>query len=369
MFRITTSTSLFTALAFAISCGAVVQAAPSAKPAPPLDIKTPDPLPAKIGDYELDKMEAGELFFLARSAVEQNAYHIAAMAQYWHVRQSNENRYDLACYLARIDKLDAAFYWLQLAAAEEGVDTTHASRDPDLESLRKDARWEKVAKYLEECNRYFETATPPRTVVIAPKDYRKETPITVVLWLHGYGSNPDDFVNAAAQGYADRLNVALVGCSATLPKGPRSFVWSDDVDANIKRIQAALAEVSDRVTIDKGKIIALGFSQGAQVGVDVAIRFPEVYAGAIALSVGGKPHLLGVEHSPLLAKRGFVLSVNADERPGNVHQTKLNAEWLRSAKAQVIHKEYPGVASHSFPEDFDERFGEWVKFILDAAKN
>jgi predicted esterase len=267
-----------------------------------------------------------------------------------------------------MNKTDDAFYWLQHAAAEEGVDTRHAGRDPDLESLRKDPRWEKVVQYLEDCNKYFESATPPRTVVILPKGYQKGTPIGAVLWLHGYGSNPDDFVNAGAQAYADQLNMALVGCSATLAKGPKSFVWSNDIEADVKRIQAALAEAADRVTIAKGRIVTLGFSQGGQVGVDVAIRFPEDYAGTIALSPGGMPHLHEVTPSPLLAKRGFVVSVNGGERPGNVQLAADNAAWLRDAKAQVIHKVYPDVASHSFPEDFDERFGEWVKFILDAAK-
>jgi len=42
----------------------------------------------------------------------------------------------------------------------------------------------------------------------------------------------------------------------------------------------------------------------------------------------------------------------------------MDAKWLQEAKAQVIHNAYPGMPAHSFPEDFDERFPEWVKFIL-----
>jgi hypothetical protein len=61
-----------------------------------------------------------------------------------------------------------------------------------------------------------------------------------------------------------------------------------------------------------------------------------------------------------------VLSVNALERPGTVRLTADDAAWLRKAKAQVIHKEYPDVAGHTFPEDFEERFGEWVKYVLEA---
>ena len=44
----------------------------------------------------------------------------------------------------------------------------------------------------------------------------------------------------------------------------------------------------------------------------------------------------------------------------------MDADWLRKAKAKVIHKPYPGVAAHTFPSDFDERLPEWVKYILKA---
>jgi predicted esterase len=367
MFRSNAATLIVAAIVVA-SAGALAHPAPPAKPTPPLELAAPDPLPAKIGETEFDKMAADELAYLARTAAREQAYPIAAIAQYWHVRKSGENRYDLACYLARMNKIEAAFYWLQLAASEEGVNARHAASVADLEPLRKDPRWEKVARYFEDCNRYFEQATPSRTVLIVPKGYRKETPIPAVLYLHGYGSNPDDFVNPDAQAHADKLGMALIGCSATLPRGPRSFVWAGDVDADLKRIRAALAEVVDRVTIAKGRIVTLGFSQGAQVGVEVAVRFPEEYAGSILLSAGSQSRLDQVEPSPLLAKRGFVLSVNALERPGTVRLTADDAEWLRKAKARVIHKEFPGVASHSFPEDFDDRFGEWVTFILDAGR-
>jgi len=73
--------------------------------------------------------------------------------------------------------------------------------------------------------------------------------------------------------------------------------------------------VSDRVTIKKGQVVTLGFSQGAQVGLEVAVRHPEGYAGSIVLSPGATQHLEGVRPSPLLAPRGFVLTCGAGEHP------------------------------------------------------
>jgi predicted esterase len=351
----------------AASASATPAAAPT-KPKPPLEIAAPSAPPAKINDTDFTKFSSGDLFVLSRTAAREGHYPVAAIAQYWYVRKANEGRYDLACYLSRAGQADAAFYWLQLAAIEEGLDTREVEHDPDLETLYKDARWPKMLGYIKECRTYFETAPITRTVLIVPKGYDKTKPITAIVWLHGYLSGPDDFVNAEAQRYADTLNVALIGISATKSRGPRSFMWAVDVEKDYARVRAGLAEVSDRVTVEKGKLIALGFSQGGQLAVEVAVRHPDEFAGAIAFSAGSRSQLAGVTPAESLKQRGFVLCVNGKENPGTVALTKNDADWLAAAGAKLIHKVYPDVAEHTFPEDFDERFGEWVKFVLDAAR-
>lgn len=60
--------------------------------------------------------------------------------------------YDLACDYALAGKLDAAVYWLQRSALDEGVDAKWAEQDGDLERIRKVPRWAKIALYLAACN-------------------------------------------------------------------------------------------------------------------------------------------------------------------------------------------------------------------------
>ena len=48
--------------------------------------------------------------------------------------------------------------------------------------------------------------------------------------------------------------------------------------------------------------------------------------------------------------------------------TAFDAKWLQSAKAKVIHRPFAGFAVHTFPPDFDERFPEWVRFVLKAGE-
>jgi predicted esterase len=159
------------------------------------------------------------------------------------------------------------------------------------------------------------------------------------------------------------MNVAMIGVSATVARGPESFVWAEEAERNAAHIQDALSGLSDRVTIKPGHVTLLGFSQGAQVGFEIAVRHPDEFAGAIALSPGAVIHLQDVKPSPVLARRGFVVCCGAREQPGNVMLTKQDADWARTAKAQVIEREYAGVSAHAFPLDFSKRFPEWVKFI------
>ena len=46
-----------------------------------------------------------------------------------------------------------------------------------------------------------------------------------------------------------------------------------------------------RVTIEKGKVITFGFSQGAQRGLEIAAQYPEEFAGSIVLSPGAESNL------------------------------------------------------------------------------
>jgi predicted esterase len=336
------------------------------KPVPPLQLAVPPALPDRLDGKDLKTMDAAELLARANQAMANQDYPRAAAFQYWYVQKAKTGQYNLACFLAQIGQTDPAFYWLQVAALEEGVDTQHALRDDDLVSLRRDPRWNTCRQFLEDCNRYFESTPLARTVVVLPKGYQKGTPIPAILWLHGLGSRPEDFVNSHGQTYANALNVAVIGISGTKARGPSSFVWAEDVEMDAKRLRDALAEASAQVTIQHGAVVTFGFSQGAQVGLEIAVRYPEEYAGSIVLSPGAQPHLDGLKPSPLLAKRGFVVSCGADEHPGNVRLTSDDANWLRQAKAKVLHKAYPGVSAHSFPSDFAVRFPVWVKFVLDA---
>lgn len=341
-------------------------AGPTQKPSPPLQLAEPTMPTAMVSGADLTKLEGRTLLGHAARAAAQGNYKDAVAFQYWAAQKTGNDRYNLACYYARTNAVDAAFYWLQQTALEEGLDAEHAGVDEDLEALRRDGRWSRVRQFLNDCGRYWQQSGIQKTALVLPEGYKKDKPVPVVIWLHGLGSRPDDFVDDDLQNLADEMNAAFLGVSGTLPRGPRSFVWSEDPVRDARRITEALKEVSDK--LQPGPVVLIGFSQGAQVGLEVAARHPDHFAGAIVMSPGtrGPVRLKEVKASPTLARRGFVVVCGAKEHPGNVAQAAEDARWLKGAGAQVIHKPYPDLATHSFPPDFAERLPEWVRFIEKA---
>jgi phospholipase/carboxylesterase len=269
--------------------------------------------------------------------------------------------------------VDAAFYWLQVAAREDGVDANWAERDADLQHLRSDPRWPKVSRYLHECAAYFAAHGQPVTYVRAPKGSDGEQPTALLLWLHGSNTGPDfrtDPEAVALETVADKLRIAVVGVSGTVPFGKAKFNWSENPEADYQRIEAALAETTKRWQLPRERVILIGFSQGAQVGLEVAARHPEAFAGAIAIAPGAASgsHLKDVKPNPSLANCGFIVAAGSHDITQRLEIARIDAEELRGKSAKVLVQPSTG-SGHSFPRDFADRFPEWLRFIEKSQGN
>jgi len=209
------------------------------KPKPPLELVAPAPPSSTWRDQDLTKADPDELRAEAKSlAYEDSLPAEAVQLQHWAVVAKPERgHYSLACFYALAANPDAAFYWLQYCGMEgEGADPEWALEDPDLESIRSDARWKPMHDYLTACAAWWEKNGAPRTVVTLPQGYAKGTAISALVGLHGLGSMPDDFAGGDDyQQLADRLGAAVIGASGTRCLGKRVFCWSEDPDRDLAR--------------------------------------------------------------------------------------------------------------------------------------
>jgi predicted esterase len=339
--------------------------APTALPRAPITLDPPPAPPSTLDGVDLRTKDPGYLAYQARKLADNGEYAQAIPLEHWAVAGGHRGKYNLACYYARAGQVDASIYWLE-SAADEGVDASWAERDSDLLPVRSDPRWRTLRTFLGEAGRYWAASGVKTTRIVVPRGYTLGRPIPVIVGLHGMGSVPDDLVGERYQATADALSVAFVSASGTIPNGPASFHWAESVDRDDARLGDALKEASDRVTIDAGKIILIGFSQGAQMAALIAANHPEKYAGAIVMSPGTQNELTmdDLVAAPALAQRRFVVVVGAGEHPGTVSTAVGDTRALRAARADVFYRAYEGVKVHSFPADFGAALPRWIQYIL-----
>ena len=291
-------------------------------------------------------------------------YRKATQCGFWCVKASNESHYDLACWESLAGNVDAAMFWLQESGQIAGVDSRWSRKDPDLDNVRNDARWPSLLNYLVACERYWRVHGPKLTTLIVPEAYDRRTELTLVVWLHGMGGAPD-FHKSEFQSIANKHQIGFVGVSGTVPTGKTRFAWADVADEDYERVSKALTEAQKAIRWRDGNVIALGFSQGAMVGLEIAARHPEVFAGAITISAGtGSPVQLDeVRDKSQLPHQGFVIVCGAKENKWSVERSNDLVSWLKSGNAKVLQPPYPNHATHSFPADFEKRLPEWVQFV------
>ncbi len=339
---------------------------PAKKPDTPLKLTAPAAPPKPYEGDDLSSREPGELAGAALKLAREGKHKEAIQFQHWSVMAAHKGQYDLACFYGLAGEKEAAFYWLQEAAVQEGVDADHASDDSDLSSVRSDPRWEKVQAFLKAYGEYWKESDLHTARVILPKSYQKGTPIGVVIGLHGRGADPDQFFNEIFQPFADDLNMAFVSVSGTVAMGPHTFVWSEDAQRDHAQLQRALKEVEDRVTVKADQVVLLGFSQGGQMGFEVAIQNPDSYRGAIVMSPGTTkvPHFDKFVAAPKNRDQGFV--IRCGEGEFSAIDTKRDADVVKKAGARLDFLLYEGVDAHTYPPDFLEKLTGWVRFVAEG---
>jgi predicted esterase len=338
-------------------------------PAPPLDLPEPAAPASALNRTDLTIPDPSRLRAMAHQFYENRQFQKAVQCQYQSVVRADEGRYNLACYYARSGDVPAALYWLQECARVEDSNAVWASRDHDLIPVRKDPRWPALLNYLRAWQKYWETSNHAETSLVLPRVMPPDRKVPVFIGLHGLGGNAVGFVSADSyQLLADEMGVAFLGVSGSAPRGKRSFAWSEDCARDLERIDAALAEVADRLTPETGKVALFGFSQGAAVSAELAARHPDRFAGAIVLSPGSLAPMTTTlsDDAEAVRRLGIVVVCGKGEHPATVARTKFYTDFFQRAGARVESKIYPEMNTHTFPPDFREQLRVWKRFILDG---
>ena len=194
---------------------------------------------------------------------------------------------------------------------------------------------------------------------------------SLLLLLHGYGSNEEDLFSFASELPQDHYVISVRAPYDLQPYGHAWYAIHFDADKNkfsdnvqakqsVELIAGFIDEIVKQYPIDAKNVTLIGFSQGAILSYATALTYPEKVAKVVALSGYFNQEIMPeVIDTKAISHLKFFIS------HGSVDQV-IPVEWARKAKPalenlglKVEYHEYPvghGVAPQNF---FD--FKNWLQ--------
>lgn len=355
---------LFSVLLTTVYSVAALNRNQAAVPTP--NIKTsPSEPPSQYVQIDISGYPAESLAEYSARAYEEGDYPQAAQYRYWAIKNGDKGFYDLAYYYALAGKVDDAIYWLIIDAKEGSPDLNWVENDKDMAAVRADPRWPDLKRYLQSVSDYWRQSDHTAVAVYLPDGYVPYEAIPVLVGLHGKGDTPLDFVDSRYQSLANDLHIAVVGLSGIMPLGKNAFAWMPEAQLNREHVNKLLDKVLTENKIQLKYAALFGFSQGAQVSLQLASYAPDKWRGAFAMSPGLYPvtTLEVPEPKNNLGKQVYFVSTGSDEREYNLELAKNNIAVIESMQGKVEHRVYPD-QGHQFPADYNVVFPQWVRKVF-----
>jgi phospholipase/carboxylesterase len=184
-----------------------------------------------------------------------------------------------------------------------------------------------------------------------------------LLLLHGTGGNERDLL-AIADDFGTDLNVLSLRGNVVENGMPRFFkrlgmgVFDErDLEFRTEEMIFFLKELANKESFDSTKIIALGYSNGANIAGATLILHPDFFAGAILFRPMQPfryiPNLKSESNTPVF------LSSGKNDQTVNHEETNEYLKILKNANFRVFHYEIN--TSHNLNEEDIALSVEWFK--------
>ena len=274
------------------------------------------PLPAQPATNALDPSAGDFLDFPLDSArrAANNAYqaaHYEEAAGFYltaleHDISSANDIYNLACCYGLLKKDTLAAVYLKRAFRAGFDDIEHVRRDPDFDSVRTSAVFvaavessAAVAKRTAELKGrpIAVSATTFQTCYIhLPDGYDSTKAYSLLVGLHGVGSNPEIFARLYERAGKPQLIYAVLQAPYSISaEGVQGYSWVlwNDSDSTVQRQSALLSSdyVAEacRMLKEQYRISGtwlLGFSQGCGLAYITGVRHHDLFKGIIGFGGG-----------------------------------------------------------------------------------
>ena len=204
--------------------------------------------------------------------------------------------------------------------------------------------------------------------VFYPSGYDSTARWPLIIAMHGGNANYENF-----SGYWHSMASELKAVVAVPPGVLRESEITNSWGGKMEVIEPAILDLVKRFTsqhmVDDSKIYLAGFSQGAQASIELSLRHPEIFQGAIAMagfvSQSFTDSALAVAHQQGL--RIYAITGESEDPTFRAQIQQIHDQCIR-AEIPFELSIVPGMI-HEVPLDFRSRFltaWEWVRLAQEA---
>jgi phospholipase/carboxylesterase len=192
----------------------------------------------------------------------------------------------------------------------------------------------------------------------------------LVIFLHGYGSNEQDLFGMKEQLPAQYTYLSV---RAPIVMEEGSYQWfrkkgegayngeTDDLKSSGRLLLDFVAQAAQKYHTEPAKVVLVGFSQGAIMSYEVALRHPEAVGGIAALSGRILP-VLKSELTPDEKRQSLAIFIGhgtADKRLPLTDGTEANS-LLQSVSLEPEFHAYQGVGHNISAEELQD-LSAWLQ--------
>lgn len=272
--------------------------------------------------------------------------------------------YNLALIYEKLNQPDKAAEWLITSGKDGFAGATLVNTTPELAKTRQQARDPEAialiranrAKGLDKFKAEAERIEP---LVVLPPRHDKSKPAPLIIALHGTGGTGREMADVWRAPAAE-LGAVLVCPDALRPMG-NGFHWMF-IDESEWLVLHTAEWAKSKYAIDDSRMILTGFSQGANVTIQVTTSHPDAFDGAIVCCGHYESHVHPLpEKDPGQWPRYALLTGEHDEGAASNREFE---NLLKTRGVAVNLEIYKGLG-HAFPRARDRELKEAVKFVLD----
>jgi phospholipase/carboxylesterase len=343
----------------------------------PAEIDPLDPAAGEFLEADFDEYAAlARQYYQEGDYLESARYHLA----YLTGRPGDSTYiYNLACCFGLLGEAEPAARYLELAVDAGFEDAWLIAEDGDFDKVRDSEVFALAAETaIAEIEaklaaipplHWTETPVQLPTPVVEAKLLEEGQPRTLIVALHGYGSNPLRF-SRLAEAFGPEFTLACPRAPHPYSTSSVGFTWlwwTEDGELPGSRENAenyVLTVIEElREKYEPERVYLMGFSQGAGMTYDIALKNPQIFDGALPFGGWLDTEEMGLTEADLEAAAELPFFICHGEEDSSVpfEAGRGARELLEGYGYDVTFHAFAG--GHFVPEEAVAAAVEWIKSL------